>query len=103
MIYDMIGVCEFAAAGLRAEPEITSSLVNALLGVDTRDSDLRRIALECLSVERDFNRRAGFSAAHDRIPGFMLRDPLPPQESVFDIAEGELDSFWEDTGPTEEE
>jgi aldehyde:ferredoxin oxidoreductase len=45
-------------------------------------------------MEREFNKRAGFTAADDRIPEYMRTEPLPPHNSVYDAAESDLDSIF---------
>ncbi|HWT82430.1 MAG TPA: aldehyde ferredoxin oxidoreductase, partial [Candidatus Methylomirabilis sp.] len=47
-----------------------------------------------ISLEREFNRRAGFTAADDRIPEYMQTEPLPPHNSVYDASESDLDSIF---------
>jgi len=36
----------------------------------------------------------GFTAADDRLPEFMTREPLPPLNPVFDVPEEDLDSVF---------
>ncbi|MEW5783753.1 MAG: hypothetical protein AB1767_01505 [Bacillota bacterium] len=47
-------------------------------------------------VERDFNRRAGFGPAHDRLPDFMKEEPLPGLGTVFDVPDTALDRLHEE-------
>jgi aldehyde:ferredoxin oxidoreductase len=44
-------------------------------------------------LEREFNRRAGFIAADDRLSEWMTCEP-PPHKAVFDVSEGELDAIF---------
>jgi aldehyde:ferredoxin oxidoreductase len=46
-------------------------------------------------MEREFNFRAGASEHHHRIPEFMRDEPLPPNNSVFDISQEELEGIWD--------
>ena len=46
-------------------------------------------------MEREFNRRAGFTKADDRLPEWMTREPLPPHNTVFDVPEEDLDSLFD--------
>ena len=46
------------------------------------------------SMEREFNRKAGFSAAHDRLPRFFRREPLAPHNVVFDVSDQQLDTLF---------
>ena len=42
-------------------------------------------------MERSFNQTAGFTKADDRLPEFMVREPLPPHNTVWDIPDEKLD------------
>jgi aldehyde:ferredoxin oxidoreductase len=46
-------------------------------------------------MELEFNRGAGFTKAHDRLPEWMTREPLPPNNAVFDVPTEELDKIFE--------
>jgi aldehyde:ferredoxin oxidoreductase len=94
--YDTLGVCIFAAFGFAAAPQGTiARLLRARYGWDVPDDILQVLGKETLRLEREFNRRAGFTAKDDRIPEFMTREPLPPHGSVFDVPEAELDRIFE--------
>jgi aldehyde:ferredoxin oxidoreductase len=41
---------------------------------------------------REFNRRAGFTKADDRLPEFFYKEPLPPHNTVFSIDDDVLDA-----------
>jgi len=43
-----------------------------------------------LRAEREFNRRAGFTEIHDRLPEAFSREPLPPHNTVFDVPAEEM-------------
>ena len=65
---------------------------SGLLGTDWTADDVLRIGKEILQKERDFNKAAGFTSVHDRVPEFMLYEPLPPHNTVWDVSEAMLDS-----------
>ena len=48
-----------------------------------------------LKAEKEFNRKAGFTEADDRLPRFFYEEPLPPHNKVFTISDEELDSVLE--------
>ena len=54
------------------------------------------MARRALREELDFNRRAGFGPAHDRMPEYMTDEPMPGLDSVFDVPVEELDRLHED-------
>jgi aldehyde:ferredoxin oxidoreductase len=92
--FDTLGACLFAGFGLLAAPEVISEILNARYGWQVGTDILQVLGRETLTIEREFNKRAGFTAADDRIPEYMRTEPLPPHNSVFDTAEADLDSMF---------
>lgn len=93
--YDTLGACIFAGFGFAASPDCIANLLNARYGWDVGNGILQELGRQCLKMEREFNRRAGFTRAHDRLPEWMSQEPLPPHNSVFDVPEEDLDGMWE--------
>jgi aldehyde:ferredoxin oxidoreductase len=92
--YDTLGACAFAGFGFGAAPENIAALLNARYGWDVGDDILQVLGRQTLELEREFNRRAGFTAADDRLPEWMTREPLPPTGAVFDVPDEDLDSVF---------
>ncbi|MCK5247554.1 aldehyde ferredoxin oxidoreductase [Candidatus Bipolaricaulota bacterium] len=67
---------------------------NGVLDTSWTADDVSRIGKEVLDLELDFNRKAGFTKADDRLPEFMTYEPLPPHNVVWDIADSELDKVF---------
>jgi aldehyde:ferredoxin oxidoreductase len=65
-----------------------------VLGTKWTMDDVARIGKEVLDLELDFNRKAGFTAVDDRLPEFMSREPLPPHNTVWDVADSEIDKVF---------
>lgn len=93
--YDSLGACIFAGFGYAAAPAAIPALLRARYGWEAPENFLQRLGAETLRLEREFNRRAGFSAKDDRLPEWMTREPLPPHNAVFDVPQSELDSLFE--------
>ncbi len=55
---------------------------------------LQVLGRQALSLEREFNRNAGFTPANDRLPEYMSSEPLPPNNSVFDVPGEDLDKVF---------
>jgi aldehyde:ferredoxin oxidoreductase len=47
-----------------------------------------------LTMERDFNKRAGFTAKDDRLPRYFSEEALPPHNVKFDVKDEELDKVF---------
>lgn len=92
--YDSLGACLFSAFGFNAVPHTIRALLTARYGWELPADFLQVLGRVCLSVEREFNRRAGFSSSHDRLPEWMTREPLPPHNTVFDVPEDDLDGVF---------
>jgi aldehyde:ferredoxin oxidoreductase len=92
--FDTLGACLFAGFGFLVAPEVISELLNARYGWQVGADILQVLGRETLTLEREFNKRAGFTAADDRIPEYMRTEPLPPHNSVYDASESDLDSIF---------
>jgi aldehyde:ferredoxin oxidoreductase len=92
--YDTLGACIFAGFGYATVPHTVSALLNARYGWDTPQDILQVLGRETLKLEREFNRRAGFTQAHDRLPEWITREPLPPFNAVFDVSDEDLDNVF---------
>lgn len=92
--YDTLGACIFTNPGFSNAPESIKDLLNARYGWDVQSDILQVLGKETLELEREFNRQAGFTKADDRIPEWMTREPLPPNNSVFDVKSEDLDGLF---------
>ena len=93
--YDSLGACIFSGFGFADAPESIYELVNARYGTNYNISLLKDLGRETILYEKEFNRRAGFTSADDRIPEWMTREALPPHNTVFDVPDDELDSIFD--------
>jgi aldehyde:ferredoxin oxidoreductase len=93
--YDSLGACIFAGFGYAAAPTSIPSLIEARYGWKVPQNYLQVLGAETIKMEREWNRRAGFTPAHDRLPEYMTREPLPPNNAVFDVAEEDLDTIFD--------
>ena len=93
--YDTLGVCAFAGFGFGAAPETIPALLNARYGWEVSGNILQKLGRETLSLERKFNKAAGFGLADDRLPEWMTREKLPPHNAVFDVLNEELDNVFD--------
>jgi len=92
--YDSLGACLFAGFGFSAAPATIRDLLNARYGWNLDEGILQELGRMTLKLEREFNRRAGFTQADDRLPEFMYSEPLSPHNAVFDVSEEDLDGVF---------
>lgn len=92
--YDTLGACIFAGFGFAAAPHTIRDLLNARYGWEVDETILQQLGKETLKLEREFNRRAGFTPADDRLPEWMSEEALPPNQCVFDVDEREMDELF---------
>ncbi|MBM4235982.1 MAG: aldehyde ferredoxin oxidoreductase [Firmicutes bacterium] len=90
MIADFMGLCLFVMPALGAHLDKLGQICEQYCGLKISGDELLAAAEKALQVEREFNRRAGLSPAQDRLPEFMMDEPLPVSGSVFDVSLDEL-------------
>jgi aldehyde:ferredoxin oxidoreductase len=95
--YDTLGACIFAGFGYAATPDgVVKRLLKARYGwEDLPDNILQSLGKVTIKMEREFNRRAGFTKEDDRLPKWMTEEPLPPHNSVFDVSPEVLDHIFD--------
>lgn len=89
--YDTLGACIFAGFGFSVVPETIPALINARYGWDVPPDFLQVLGRQTIELEKEFNRRAGFTPADDRLPEWMTQEPLTPTGAVFDVPAEDLD------------
>jgi aldehyde:ferredoxin oxidoreductase len=70
-------------------------MLNARYGWDVGSDILQLLGKQSLQLEREFNKKAGFTSKDDRLPEWMTRETLPPNNTVFDVEEDELDTLYD--------
>ena len=93
--YDSLGICVMAGFAFGQDLTMIRDLVNGRYGWDVGDDYLQEIGRETLRLEREFNLRAGFTPADDRLPEWMTEEPLPPLNTVFDVPAEDLDTLFD--------
>lgn len=94
---DTTGLCLFVAFAVLDEPQALPKVVdmlNAQYGTSLTLDDVTELGKSILTWEREFNAKAGFNNAHDRLPEFFQEEQLPPHNTTFDLKEEELDSVF---------
>ena len=95
--YDTLGACIFAGFGYASTPDgVIRRLLQARYGWDDLpENTLQALGKETIKMEREFNRRAGFTKEDDRLPKWMTEQPIPETGAVFDVSEDVLDHIFD--------
>ncbi|MDL2207905.1 aldehyde ferredoxin oxidoreductase [Desulfovibrio sp. OttesenSCG-928-M16] len=94
---DATGLCLFVAFAVLDVPDALQAIVdmlNAKFGWSLTGNDVVTLGQSILSTERDFNHRAGLTAATDRLPDFFSDEELPPHNTKFDISREDLQTVF---------
>ena len=94
---DSTGMCLFTAFALLDQPDTFQALLdllNAFYGLNLDANGVVELGKKVLKTERDFNTRAGFTKAHDRLPRFFQREPVAPHNVVFQVTDEDLDKVF---------
>jgi len=90
---DSTGLCLFVAFAVLDNPEglpTVIEMLNAMYGLSLTADDVVALGKSILKVEKEFNARAGFGKADDRLPEFFYNEELPPHNTRF-VLKKELD------------
>lgn len=91
---DATGMCLFIAFALLDQPETFQALLdmlNAFHGLNLTGDDVTELGKKILTMEKEFNARAGFTAQQDRLPRFFSTEKLAPHDVTFEVKDEDLD------------
>jgi aldehyde:ferredoxin oxidoreductase len=91
--YDSIGLCHFAD-GTDKSVEWLAKLLGAFLGDKLTTDSVMELGKKILETEKNFNLAAGISEVEDRLPEFMLQEPLSPTNSSFTVSAEEIEKAF---------
>jgi aldehyde:ferredoxin oxidoreductase len=90
---DSTGLCLFTAFAILDNPDALPAIVdmiNARHGLNLAPADVTALGEQVLKDERSFNRDAGFTPAHDRLPEFF-QEPIEPHKATWNFTDAEVD------------
>lgn len=96
VLVDTMGICDFAQTGFGAPDGIENvcKMVAAKSGEPFTAKDWTQIGKQILQLEVEYNRKAGFTNADDRLPKMFYEEPLPPYNKVVVISDEEMDTTF---------
>jgi aldehyde:ferredoxin oxidoreductase len=94
---DSTGMCVFIAFAILDQPETFQALLDltgAFLGQDMTADGVTALGQQVLKNEREFNAKAGFTKADDRLPDYFKKEKLAPHNVTFAVSDEELDQVF---------
>lgn len=94
---DSTGMCLFIAFAILDQPETFQALldvISATIGAPMTADGVADLGKKVLTMEREFNARAGFTPAHDRLPRYFSTEPIAPHNITFQVKDEELDKVF---------
>jgi aldehyde:ferredoxin oxidoreductase len=94
---DSTGMCLFTAFAIMDQPETFQALLdmlNSFYGLNLTADGVTELGKKVLKMERDFNARAGFTTAQDRLPRFFTTESLAPHNVTFQVKDEDLDKVF---------
>jgi aldehyde:ferredoxin oxidoreductase len=94
---DATGMCLFIAFAVLDQPDTFQALLdllNSFYGLNLTGDDVAALGKRILTMERDFNTRAGFSKEQDRLPEFFKNQPVSPHDVTFQVSNDDLDRVF---------
>lgn len=94
---DSTGMCLFIAFAILDQPETFQAMLdmlNSFHGLNLTADDVADLGKKVLTMEREFNKKAGFTSADDRLPAYFYKEKLAPHNAVFTVTDEELDSVY---------
>ena len=94
---DSTGMCLFIAFAVLDQPDTFQALLdllNSFYGLNLTGDGVTELGKKVLTMERDFNSRAGFTAQHDRLPRFFTTEKFPPHNVTFAVKDEDLDKVF---------
>jgi aldehyde:ferredoxin oxidoreductase len=79
---DSLGLCIFGRSVTEPNTEFLANALNAAHGTSYSKDFFEALGRDTLRLEKEFNRRAGFTAKDDELPAFFYQEPLPPTNHV---------------------
>ncbi len=94
---DSTGMCLFIAFAILDQPDTFQALLDLLSsfhGTELTADGVTELGKKILTMERDFNKQAGFTAQHDRLPSFFKKEALAPHNITFQVTDQDLDQVF---------
>lgn len=92
---DSLGLCVFGQSVTNTNTRFLADAINAAHGTSLTADFFEDLGRETLKLEREFNRRAGFTERDDELPEFFYAEPLPPTNRIARIHGAHVHAMYE--------
>ena len=92
-IYDSTGLCFFSAGAIAGRWDLIADLITNYTGIEFNREQVEELGKETLRIEHEFNRNAGFTKSHDRLPEYFYHEMNEASKTVFDVPQEEVESI----------
>lgn len=94
---DSTGMCLFIAFAILDQPDTFQALLdllNSFYGMNLTADGVTELGKKVLTMERDFNTKAGFTSKHDRLPEYFKTEKFAPHNVTFGVKDEDLDKVF---------
>ena len=94
---DSTGMCLFIAFAVLDQPDTFQALLDmlsAFYGINMTGDGVTDLGKKVLKMERDFNKAAGFTPQHDRLPSYFKTEKFAPHNVTFAVKDEDLDKVF---------
>jgi len=94
---DSTGMCLFIAFAILDQADTFQALLdllNSFYGMNLTGDGVTELGKKVLKMERDFNAKAGFTAAQDRLPEYFKTEKFAPHNVTFGVKDEDLDKVF---------
>jgi aldehyde:ferredoxin oxidoreductase len=92
---DSLGLCIFGMSVTNPNTAFIADAANAAHGTSLTPDFFEALGREALRLEREFNRRAGFTEQDDELPEFFYEEPVPPTNHVARFHASDVHGMYE--------
>jgi aldehyde:ferredoxin oxidoreductase len=94
---DSTGMCLFIAFAILDQADTFQALLdllNSFYGLNLTGEGVTDLGKKVLTMERDFNAKAGFTSKHDRLPEYFKSEKFAPHNVTFGVKDEDLDKVF---------
>jgi aldehyde:ferredoxin oxidoreductase len=93
--FDILGLCLFLKGSIISEKGLMMQLLKSKTGITLDFEEGLNLSKELIKLEKEFNEKAGLNFRRHLLPEFFSQEECPPFNVRFDVAQAEMDAFYE--------